>query len=78
MTYEISLATVPGTGGSLPHSGLVQRSDYSDLALVALHSDFDWWIIARNEFWQVGGIDGEIDGSGDAGLSCDEAGFFER
>jgi hypothetical protein len=33
MTYEISLATVPGTGGSLPHSGLVQRSDYSDLAL---------------------------------------------
>ena len=46
--------------------------------LVALHSDFDWLIIARSEFWQVGGVDGESDGSGDAGLSCDEAGFFER
>ena len=46
--------------------------------LAALHSDFDWLIIARNEFWQVGGVDGESDGSGDAGLSCDEAGFFER
>ena len=45
-------------------------------ALVALHSDFDWLIIARSEFWQVGGVDGESDGSGDAGLSCDEAGFF--
>ena len=46
--------------------------------LVALHSDFDWLMIARSEFWQVGGVDGESDGSGDAGLSCDEAGFFER
>jgi hypothetical protein len=41
--------------------------------LVALDSAIDWLIIARNEFRQVCGIDG----SGDAGLSCDEADFFE-
>lgn len=59
------------------HHGRIVKTT-GDGALVALHSDFDWLIIARSEFWQVGGVDGESDGSGDAGLSCDEAGFFER
>lgn len=56
----------------------VHGEDAAVVILVALHSDCDWLIIARSEFWQVGGVDGESDGSGDAGLSCDEAGFFER
>jgi hypothetical protein len=62
-------------------TAVLPRSSYittTGTRLVALHSDFDWLIIARSEFWQVGGVDGESDGSGDAGLSCDEAGFFER
>ena len=46
--------------------------------LVALHSDFDWLIIGRNQVWKIGRIDGESDGSRDAWLSCDEAGLFER
>lgn len=76
MDNFLSLTGRPPLGGD---GGLVLVRWMDALGdLVALHSDFDWLIIARSEFWQVGGVDGESDGSGDAGLSCDEAGFFER
>jgi len=83
MGYVFPTLIAMGFGYAISESSLGQpligpRWAWADFGLVALHSDFDWLIIARSEFWQVGGVDGESDGSGDAGLSCDEAGFFER
>ena len=62
-------------------TGLGKSTIYRRIRLKTFPSQVDLGgdrlIIRRNELWEVGWMDGESDGSCEAGLAGDEAGLFE-